>query len=181
MEQGYDSPATCWDEELVIALHGAITHLHHPVSRVYTHHLQHIRKTWRMQSHLNLLHIPHRKDTFYGIVRQHHIQWTCFPASHLLLRPHFYPILLIKVSWPEKDAAAVQIQSLKEAMLLIREWLCDHQLDTKTSYLTEFGLIKWRKGVFGYDDNATLIAVLPKRLSTNQRGRTLNTNTYNMI
>lgn len=38
------------------------------------------------------------------------------------------------------------------------------------AYLAQFGFIKWRRGVFSYDDDATLVAILPKRLSADQRG-----------
>lgn len=38
------------------------------------------------------------------------------------------------------------------------------------AYLAQFGFIKRRHGVFSYDDDATLVAILPKRLSADQRG-----------
>lgn len=46
------------------------------------------------------------------------------------------------------------------------------------AYLAQFGFIKWRHGVFSYDDDATLVAILPKRLSADQRGGAWNYSFY---
>lgn len=46
------------------------------------------------------------------------------------------------------------------------------------AYLAQFGFIKRRHGVFSYDDDATLVAILPKRLSADQGGGALNYNVY---
>lgn len=46
------------------------------------------------------------------------------------------------------------------------------------AYLAQFGFIKRRHGVFSYDDDATLVAILPKRLSADQRGGAWNYSFY---
>lgn len=50
-----------------------------------------------------------------------------FFASHLLLCPHLNPMLLIKVTWPQEEAAAVQIHNLREEMPFTK----DNHLKTK--------------------------------------------------
>lgn len=93
-------PATGRDEKLVVTLQRAVTQLHRLLGRVHRHHLRH---------RAPVLTPPWKRGSVSPSGALH------TNGAHLLPCPHLNPMLLIEVTWTEENAAAVQIQSLREA------------------------------------------------------------------